>query len=67
MFTRSALIAIALLSLEATAFWRLPCRQRLSLDRIDPIDTPGALAYHAHTIHGGNSMCAGVTRLALSS
>ncbi|CCX04985.1 Similar to hypothetical protein [Tuber melanosporum Mel28]; acc. no. XP_002842263 [Pyronema omphalodes CBS 100304] len=49
-----SLFVISLLALEASAFWRLPCRQRLALERIDPIDTPGKVAHHVHTIHGGN-------------
>ncbi|KAK2748523.1 hypothetical protein FQN57_000657 [Myotisia sp. PD_48] len=36
------------------AFWRLPCRGRLALARMDPIVNPGAPAAHVHTIHGGS-------------
>lgn len=40
----------------ADAFWRLPCRGRLGVARIDPLMEPGKVAGHAHVIHGGNSM-----------
>ncbi|KAF8460206.1 hypothetical protein BDZ91DRAFT_664752 [Kalaharituber pfeilii] len=45
----------------ATAFWRLPCRSRVALERIDPILTPGNIAGHLHTIHGPNTFSANAT------
>ena len=60
--SRSVLLTIAVFALEASAFWRLPCRQRLSLERVDPIDTPGTLAHHVHTIHGGNGLASCLPR-----
>jgi len=40
---------------STVAFWRLPCRGRAGLGRIDPLVDTGRIADHAHTIHGGNS------------
>lgn len=49
--------AITLLSASgADAFWRMPCRSRTGLARMDPIMDPGAISDHAHTIHGGGGM-----------
>lgn len=50
----SQVFVLICLILEAEAFWILPCRQRLSLGRIDPIVSPGSISAHVHTIHGGN-------------
>jgi hypothetical protein len=38
----------------ANAFWRMPCSGRLSLERADPIVSPGKVSGHVHTISGGN-------------
>ena len=62
MFSKSIFLVVSLLALEATAFWRLPCRQRLILERVDPIDTPGSIAKHVHTIHGGNGKWSAAAR-----
>lgn len=40
----------------ALAFWRLPCRGRLGVARLDPLVNPGAVSSHAHVIHGAGSM-----------
>ena len=56
VMSRSVFLTLAVFALEASAFWRLPCPQRLSMERVDPIDTPGALAHHVHAIHGGNGL-----------
>ncbi|KAF8538786.1 hypothetical protein BDD12DRAFT_840894 [Trichophaea hybrida] len=56
MFVKSLVIAVSLLALEASAFWRLPCPGLLSTERLDPIDTPGLPAHHSHVIHGGNGL-----------
>jgi len=37
---------------STVAFWRLPCRGRAGLGRIDPLVDTGRIADHAHTIHG---------------
>lgn len=39
----------------SNAFWRLPCRGRTGIARLDPIIDPGEISGHAHTIHGGGS------------
>ena len=55
-FAISVSTVIMAFALEASAFWRLPCRDRVSLQLVDPIVNPGGRAAHAHTIHGANSM-----------
>jgi hypothetical protein len=34
------------------AFWRLPCRGRTGLARIDPLMDPGKPSSHVHAVHG---------------
>lgn len=36
----------------ADAFWRMPCRGRSGLARMDPLMDPGKPSYHVHTVHG---------------
>lgn len=48
-------IAVALLVSTVNAFWRMPCRGRTDLARIDPIVDFGEVSAHAHTLHGGSS------------
>ncbi|KAK3945169.1 hypothetical protein QBC46DRAFT_134366 [Diplogelasinospora grovesii] len=38
----------------AAAFWRMECRGRVGLARIDPLISPGEVSQHAHTIHGSS-------------
>lgn len=40
---------------QATAFWVLGCGKPVSIDRVDPIVSPGALSGHLHTIMGGDA------------
>lgn len=40
---------------SASAFWRMPCRSRTGLARMDPIVDPGKISEHAHVIHGGGN------------
>lgn len=51
-------LAVSALTLagSADAFWRLPCRGRTGVGRLDPIMDPGKVSDHVHVIHGGNSM-----------
>jgi hypothetical protein len=51
-------LAVSALSLagSADAFWRLPCRGRSGVGRLDPIMDPGHVSDHVHVIHGGSSM-----------
>ena len=46
------IIYLALGSVEA--FWRMPCRSRSGLARIDPLISPGGPSEHAHAIHGSS-------------
>ncbi|KAJ6070396.1 hypothetical protein N7467_011715 [Penicillium canescens] len=39
----------------ATAFWRLPCRGRTGVARLDPLVDPGKVSSHVHSVHGGGS------------
>jgi len=50
--TAIAMACLALFPGYATAFWRLPCRGRSGLARIDPIVEPGEVSSHAHAVHG---------------
>lgn len=38
----------------ASAFFRLPCKSPLVVQRADPVVSPGKVSSHAHTIMGGN-------------
>lgn len=38
------------------AFWRMPCRSRTGLARLDPLMDNGDISDHVHAIHGGGSM-----------
>ncbi|RHZ60408.1 hypothetical protein CDV55_106896 [Aspergillus turcosus] len=51
------------------AFWRLPCRGRSGLARIDPLMDPGKPSSHVHAVHGsgGFSMSASEADLKSSS
>ncbi|OQE39815.1 hypothetical protein PENCOP_c006G06042 [Penicillium coprophilum] len=50
--TAIAMACLALFPSYTTAFWRLPCRGRSGLARIDPIVEPGKASSHAHAVHG---------------
>ncbi|KAF9884086.1 hypothetical protein FE257_002316 [Aspergillus nanangensis] len=39
---------------SSKAFWRLPCRGRSGLARMDPLISPGTPSYHVHSIHGSS-------------
>ncbi|KAJ3278647.1 hypothetical protein HK104_002151, partial [Borealophlyctis nickersoniae] len=46
------------LSSPASAFWRLPCGQTLTISRADPIiqgPTGGGHSHHAHNVFGGSA------------
>jgi hypothetical protein len=49
----SAVLATAGVS---NAFWRMPCRSRTGLARMDPLVDFGSISDHAHAIHGGSGM-----------
>jgi hypothetical protein len=39
---------------SSNAFWRMECRGRAGLARIDPMISPGEVAQHVHAIHGSS-------------
>lgn len=47
-------ISIAQLLVPASAFWRMECRGRVGLARVDPLVSPGEVAQHVHAIHGSS-------------
>ncbi|KAJ5089095.1 hypothetical protein N7532_007779 [Penicillium argentinense] len=52
----AALLAyFAIFPSVANAFWRLPCRGRTGVARLDPIVDPGQISGHVHAIHGGGN------------
>lgn len=56
---RAGRIAVTLAGLflfgdEVDAFWRMPCRARSGLARIDPLVSNGTVSEHAHAIHGSD-------------
>ncbi|EJT74004.1 hypothetical protein GGTG_07854 [Gaeumannomyces tritici R3-111a-1] len=48
----STLAAAGSVALCVDAFWRMECRVRSGLARIDPLVSPGEVAQHVHSIHG---------------
>ncbi|KAL1304225.1 hypothetical protein AAFC00_000645 [Neodothiora populina] len=54
--TTALSVAVTLLSASGVdAFWRMPCRSRTGLGRLDPIMDPGEVSDHTHAIHGGSN------------
>lgn len=53
MKTSTSLAILASLG-GASAFWRMECRGRAGLARLDPLMNPGGPAQHAHAIHGSS-------------
>lgn len=49
-------IAAMVLAGSADAFWRMECRGRSGLARLDPLVNPGVASAHAHTIFGSSGM-----------
>jgi hypothetical protein len=39
---------------NVNAFWRMPCRSRSGLARMDPLVSPGEVSGHVHAIHGSS-------------
>ena len=56
-YYRNALLAYGLLlgATGAQAFWRLPCGAPVVVERADPIEEPGAVSRHLHTVMGSNA------------
>ncbi|OJD33503.1 wsc domain-containing protein [Diplodia corticola] len=69
MVKNAEILSLLALSGAANAFWRMPCRGRTGLARIDPIVDNGVVSGHAHAIHGGSSfgMSVGYAELLESS
>jgi hypothetical protein len=45
----------------AAAFWRMPCRGRIGLARLDPLVNPNEVAQHVHHIHGSSGFSMNAT------
>lgn len=43
------------------AFWRLPCRGRAGVARMDPLVDPGMPSYHVHSVQGSGGFAMDVT------
>lgn len=58
LFTKMSIFSLfgyLLLAGTAEAFWRLPCKTTLVVERSDPIVAPGNVSGHVHQIMGGNA------------
>ncbi|WPG98353.1 Hypothetical protein R9X50_00114200 [Acrodontium crateriforme] len=51
----STVLAAAIGASGVSAFWRMPCRSRTGVARMDPLVDPGKVADHVHAIHGGGA------------
>ncbi|KAH8434523.1 uncharacterized protein LDX57_012166 [Aspergillus melleus] len=56
---------LAALSSVADAFWRLPCRGRSGLARMDPLMDPGEPSNHVHAVHGASAFSMSVSESSL--
>ncbi|KAI1370870.1 hypothetical protein F4677DRAFT_437149 [Hypoxylon crocopeplum] len=58
-----ALFALILLCVfkDVSAFWRMECRGRTGLARIDPIMDAGVISPHIHTVHGSSGFSLSAT------
>ncbi|CAG8956365.1 hypothetical protein HYFRA_00003747 [Hymenoscyphus fraxineus] len=54
MVAPRALLPVAIFTISASAFWRMPCMARTGVARIDPLVSWNEIAEHTHSIHGGN-------------
>ncbi len=50
-----SIIGALLLAGRASAFWRLPCASPVVVERADPIEEPGMVSRHAHTVMGSDA------------
>ena len=64
--TAIAMACLALFPSYTNAFWRLPCRGRSGLARLDPIVEPDEVSGHVHAVHGGGSKRAFFPKLGYS-
>jgi hypothetical protein len=58
--TKAALVGITFVA-GTNAFWRMECRARSGLARIDPLVSPGTVSEHNHAIHGGSAFSSTAT------
>ncbi|EFQ34211.1 hypothetical protein CGRA01v4_03966 [Colletotrichum graminicola] len=52
--TSSVIAAAGFFAVGVDAFWRMECRARVGLARVDPLMNFGTPATHVHAIHGSN-------------
>jgi hypothetical protein len=64
--TKAVLVGITFVA-GTNAFWRMECRARSGLARIDPLVSPGTVSEHNHAIHGGNGTSSFLGLLSLST
>lgn len=50
----SVIFVVAAFAGFSDAFWRMVCKGRAGLARIDPMVSPGEVAQHVHSIHGSS-------------
>merc|ERR1712000_654303 len=53
-FGAASIALAALQAVPASAFWRMGCPGRLTLERIYPLFAPGSVSGHVHTVSGGS-------------
>lgn len=53
-FAAGVAAILLLMTNETVAFWRMGCRGRTGLVRIDPLVSPGTISEHIHAIHGSS-------------
>ncbi|KAI1391395.1 uncharacterized protein F4822DRAFT_184620 [Hypoxylon trugodes] len=56
----SALLLLSAIA-NVSAFWRMECRGRTGLARIDPIMDAGSISPHIHTVHGSSGFSLSAT------
>ncbi|KAF3396081.1 hypothetical protein F1880_006660 [Penicillium rolfsii] len=54
-WTAALVACLSLFPALTSAFWRLPCRGRTGVARLDPLVDPGKISSHVHAIHGGGN------------
>ncbi|EEA24064.1 hypothetical protein EYB25_004812 [Talaromyces marneffei] len=58
----SIVITCMATAVQASNFWRLPCKSRTAAARMDPIMAPGEPNSHLHTIFGSGGFSSNVTQ-----
>ncbi|OIW29994.1 hypothetical protein CONLIGDRAFT_575792 [Coniochaeta ligniaria NRRL 30616] len=57
----TVIAAVAAFAGSSDAFWRMVCKGRAGLARIDPLVSPGEVAQHVHSIHGSSGFSESAT------